>query len=364
MKWRLLMDKKIKEALLVRNERIIQAVIEKSRRVCLGSVALIGIYGSFASDDIHEKSDLDLFIVINDPDGYKIASCFILGDVAHDVYCTTWEQLEEMARYSNPYISRLVDLKIVYCPDDKYRQKFLELRDAVGKRLASPFDESDLQNIKVHFEEAQRSYADVMMSKKPERAKYASARLIHHSEMIVYLMSKSYVRLGVKRMPEEIERLQRLPSGFLVCYRLLVESDSLRSIKKNATSLIRCIRDEIEEIKSEVHKKKRLDRQALEGSYEEIHSDWKNKMWLAEKVGSKYLSLMTAASCQLFYDQMGEEYEGISVDLMKSFDINDLQASAMAFDEAMEKYKLLYDKVGVNVKRYATIDEFEDDYRK
>ena len=45
------MDKKIKEALLVRNERIIQAVIEKSRRVCLGSVALIGIYGSFASDD-------------------------------------------------------------------------------------------------------------------------------------------------------------------------------------------------------------------------------------------------------------------------------------------------------------------------
>ncbi|HQN29040.1 MAG TPA: nucleotidyltransferase domain-containing protein, partial [Mesotoga sp.] len=85
------MDKKIKEALLVRNERIIEAVIEKSVRVCPGSVALIGIYGSFATDDIHEKSDLDLFIVINDPDGYKISSCFILGDVAHDVYCTTWE---------------------------------------------------------------------------------------------------------------------------------------------------------------------------------------------------------------------------------------------------------------------------------
>jgi predicted nucleotidyltransferase len=358
------MDKKIKEALLVRNKRIIRAVIEKSRRVCPGSVALIGIYGSFASDDIHEKSDLDLFIVINDPDGYKISSCFILGDVAHDVYCTTWKQLEEMARYSNPYISRLMDLKIVYCIDDKYLQRFMELRDTACKRLSSSLNESDLQNIKIHFGEAQKSYADVMMSEKPERAKYASARLIHHSEMIVYLMSKSYIRLGVKRRPEEIERLKRLPSGFLVCYRLLVEADSLRSIKKDATSLIRCIKDEIEEIKSEVQKKKRLDQQALEGSYEEIHSDWKNKMGLAEKIGSKYLSLMTAASCQFFYDQMGEEYEGVSVDLMEYFDIDDLSASAKAFDEAMEKYKLLYDKNGVDVKRYATIEEFEDDYRK
>jgi hypothetical protein len=52
--------------------------------------------------------------VINDLDGYKIASCFIMGDVAHDVYCTTWEQHEEMARYLNPYIPGLADLKIVY----------------------------------------------------------------------------------------------------------------------------------------------------------------------------------------------------------------------------------------------------------
>lgn len=357
------MDKKIKEALLVRNERIIEAVIEKSVRVCPGSVALIGIYGSFATDDIHEKSDLDLFIVINDPDGYKISSCFILGDVAHDVYCTTWEQLEEMARYSNPYISRLMDLKIVYCPDDKYRQRFMELRDAACKRLSSSLSESDLQNIKVHFGEAQRSYADVMMSEETERARYASARLIYYSEMIVFLINKSYVRLGVKRRPEEIERMQRLPSGFLVSYHLLVEADSLRSIKRHATSLIRCIKDEIEEIKSKVQSKKKLDRQALEGSYEEIHSDWKNKMGLAAKIGGKYLSLMTAASCQFFYDQMSEEYEGVSVDLMKHFDINDLSASAKAFDEAMEKYKLLYEKNGVDVKRYATIEEFEDDYR-
>ncbi|WP_292589719.1 MULTISPECIES: nucleotidyltransferase domain-containing protein [unclassified Mesotoga] len=55
-------DEKIKEALVVKNERIIKAVIEKSKRVSPDSVALVGIYGSFATGDIHDKSDLDLFI--------------------------------------------------------------------------------------------------------------------------------------------------------------------------------------------------------------------------------------------------------------------------------------------------------------
>jgi len=55
-------DEKIKEALVIKNERIIKAVIEKSKRVCPDSVALVGIYGSFATGDIHDKSDLDLFI--------------------------------------------------------------------------------------------------------------------------------------------------------------------------------------------------------------------------------------------------------------------------------------------------------------
>lgn len=55
------MDKKITEALLVRNERIIEAVIDKSRRVWHGSVALIGIYGSFASDDIHKSPILTFY---------------------------------------------------------------------------------------------------------------------------------------------------------------------------------------------------------------------------------------------------------------------------------------------------------------
>jgi predicted nucleotidyltransferase len=69
-----------------RNDRIIEAIIKKAENVCPGAIALIGIAGSFHSGDIYEKSDLDLCIVINDDSAWKVASCFILDDVAFDIY--------------------------------------------------------------------------------------------------------------------------------------------------------------------------------------------------------------------------------------------------------------------------------------
>lgn len=48
------------------NQKIIDAIIAKSEKVCPNSLALIGIYGSVATEDEYEKSDLDLLILIQD----------------------------------------------------------------------------------------------------------------------------------------------------------------------------------------------------------------------------------------------------------------------------------------------------------
>ena len=42
------------------NQKMIDAAIEKAERVCPGSLALIGVYGSVATGDEYAKSDLDL----------------------------------------------------------------------------------------------------------------------------------------------------------------------------------------------------------------------------------------------------------------------------------------------------------------
>ena len=102
-----------------RNRKIIDAVIRKERAVCPGSVALIGIYGSFRTGDVHPLSDPDLLIVINDDRGWQLGKAFIQEDlgVGHDIYCTSWESLRQDAEYEHPHISKLMDSQIVYCTE-------------------------------------------------------------------------------------------------------------------------------------------------------------------------------------------------------------------------------------------------------
>ena len=92
-------------SLEIRNRKIIDAVIRKEQAVCPGAIALIGIYGSFQTGDIHPLSDLDLLILINDDRGWQLGKAFIQEDlgVGHDIYCTTRESLRQDAEYDHPH---------------------------------------------------------------------------------------------------------------------------------------------------------------------------------------------------------------------------------------------------------------------
>lgn len=52
----------------------------KAKKVCPDSLALIGIYGSVATGDAYEKSDLDLLILIENNEGWQLGTGFILDD--------------------------------------------------------------------------------------------------------------------------------------------------------------------------------------------------------------------------------------------------------------------------------------------
>ena len=122
-----------------RNQKIIDAVIERADKVCPGALALIGIYGSYMTGDFYEKSDLDLLIVINDDRGWQLGSTLIQDDlqVGHDIYCTTWECLQDEAKYEHPNISKLMDARIVYM----CRQAFLWLPlSSAWRWFLSPYE--------------------------------------------------------------------------------------------------------------------------------------------------------------------------------------------------------------------------------
>ncbi len=358
------MNEKILQQLNDRNDKIIAAIISKAKAVCPNSIAFMGITGSFLTGEMHEKSDLDLFIVTNDDDGWKLALGFIIDDVGFDVYCHSWERLEEMAQYNAPFVSKLLNLNFVYCSDDEHMQRYMELREKLGETMASPFDKVDLEKTKKHWDEALKSYADVMMEDDYHACKHASCYVINKIEYCLYTLNKSYVKLGIKHMPDEVCSMEKLPRYFNQRYYDLIKADTVGAIKQSATMLMNCVKKYLDEIERDFTSKKSISSDCLAGTYEEIVSNWKNKMSLAAQTNDTYLSFMTAVSCQSFYDYMYKEYDIDRIDLMQHFDVNDLSASEKAFNVAMNEYKQLYVKTGTRILHYSNVDEFVLDYLK
>jgi hypothetical protein len=358
------MEENIKKKLEERNDRIIKSIIKKTESVCPGAVALIGIAGSFHSGDIYEKSDLDLCIVINDDSAWKIASCFILGDVAFDVYCTPWNRLEEMAEYNNPYVTKLLELDIVYCSDHKYLQKYMDLRSKITDKLNQPYSIEDSEKVDKYIDEACKAYANIMLSDSYGECRYAVAGMLYYIEFAIYMCNKTFIKRGIKRIPEEISAMKYLPIDFNMLYSRLINAESVEETKEVSTRLMKAVKEFVKQMKPKVTTKKEISEADIKGTYEEIYSNWRNKMYHAANRDDAYLSLMTAASCQQFYDDMYSKYNIDRIDLMKNITRNNLTLWAEEFDNAMEQYKRNYESLGVPIRYYTNLEEFERNYHQ
>ena len=345
-----------------RNTRIIDAVLKKAQKVCPTSIALIGIGGSFCHGDIHERSDLDLCIVINNNDGWKIADCFILDEVGFDIYCTPWHRLEAMAEYTNPHVTKHLHLDIVYHADAESLARYMTLRETVQKKLNAPFSVEDAKNVTMHFTDAMHAYVSVMLGDSAAGCKYASAKMLLAVEYLIYHANKAYIHYGVRRVPEELRSMDRLPQDFWSDYQQLIAANSQDGIQSCSTRLMKTVQAFVADLNKSVTAKKEITQDAVRGTYEEIVSNWRSKMVLAAQTDDAYLALMTMASCQGFYDEFSTEYDIERVRLFEEFHIDDLSRSAERFDAAAEYYRDLYAQLGEPIRSYAGIEEFEKAY--
>jgi hypothetical protein len=135
-------------------------------------------------------------------------------------------------------------------------------------------------------------------------------------------------------------------------YNRLVLAGNRDAMKASATERLVSLRNFAWQKRAGVTERKELTPADLKRTYAEIHSNWKNKMLPAAETGDVYLSLMTAASCQHFYDEMADQFIMERIPLMQHIRSDDICGAAEAFDRAMESYCSHYDRLGAEVVRY------------
>ncbi len=352
-----------------RNQKIIDAVIKKADIVCPGSLALIGINGSFMRGDYYEKSDLDLLIVINDDRGWQLGCTFIQDDlmVGHDVYCTTWERLRSEAGYEHPNISKLMDAEIVYCADEKYKEQLNLLRKSAGDILSAPFSEEDYAKAENYLKEAEHYYTAAMISENKSDVLRGAGGAIYYVENAIAMLNKQYFHYGVKRAYEELNAMKYRPEKLCNMIEDCLSAASAASVQKHLTTLMRetiavfChVKDNMNE-NADIQKKA-AGGEALIGTYEEMYSNWRNKMYAAAETQNRYLAFMSLISTGEMFSEISSKVSIGRYDVLAGYDSRDLHRTALMYDEMLNEYLKEYIRAGIQVKHYADIDAFALDY--
>ena len=356
------MDNSIINKLKQKNKELINIVIEKVQKEYQNDIDLIGVCGSFFTGDFYEKSDLDLLVVLNNERGWGFSTCFILDGIGYDLYGSPWTKLEEMASFDHTFVSHIVDVDIVYCRELKCRERFMELRQKALNIISSPKTTELLQKSRKHLDNATLTYGKMMLEEEIGTVRQLSGGVIHHLTNTVCFLNHNYLKLGVKHQLEEMLGMKHVPKHFEQYFNGVILATSVPNIKETTTKLIRAVKEMYDEIAEEVLKKILPTKDNLKGTYEEIWSNWKNKIQHAAEHKDILLAFSSGVSCQNFYDEMHREHGTVSINLMKHFQPNNLDSFANAFEQAMQLYKEEYDRVQMKVLTYDYIDAFRRDY--
>jgi predicted nucleotidyltransferase len=352
------MDKNLRQHLQNRNSRIIEKIIEQTEKYCPGVIDLIGISGSFQSGDFHEKSDLDLCIVVNNEDKWRKNICFILDDISYDIYSTPWSRFDQMLEYRNPYSTKLLELDIVYIREAKVKERYFAYRTKMKEILSSPFTKKDFEEAYKFVDKAKLNLTDLILSTKLKEVRYYLAKMLKNIEFALYMFNKSVIRKGTKRIPEEISELKSLPKNFLMIYPKVIKLDSIQAIKDQSVELIKSLNSYSKERRQEVSSKKNFVNYNNNDTYEKLYNDI-HKLYHAAKTNNRYLTYMTLADLQDFFTNLHSEYHVEKIDLSYLFEIDDLYEIAKSFETELKKYRMNYDMINKKVIKLSTIDELK-----
>lgn len=337
------------------NQKIIDAVIEKAKKVCPDSLALIGVYGSVSTGDEYEKSDLDLLILISDDEGWKIGTGFILNDcsVGYDIYCTNWEGLKFDAECHHAQISKLMDSKIVYVKNQDAYDELCKLREQ-----AKAFLESEERFERVHelIEKAKISYANAHLHEELGQVRVDAFEVIYSLLDAMMLYHGTYFKRGVKRTFEELKRLS-VEDEFSNNMKKISASKDISELRMLLKNLLLYVENHI---RREIHKEDPSE--TLSGTYEEMYSNWRNKVEEAAVHNDVFASFMNMCSLHCMFSDISSEVNIGTYNIMEEYNPDCLEENIRIYDRYLGKYEEVYKKAGITVKRFPNVDEFVEDY--
>jgi predicted nucleotidyltransferase len=357
------MDEKTKKNILEKNDKLINMVIERAKRDFPDDIAMIGLTGSFSTNDFHEKSDLDLIIINNTDRGWGISKCFILDDVGYDIYCTPWDtRIEAESTLSSPMVSCLVDLKILYCAKPEYMERFLTYKQRAIDLLCKPIGKECIERAKKWIDEAKQEYTNALLEEEIGAVRFAAGKVLHNCQNAITNLNNTYIKRGIKRYMEEMATYRYIPEDFDKIYLSMMEANTQETLRSTSFDMVRSVVNLYDRLQEDHVEHPVPTYDNLSGTYEELWCNCRNKVITSVNAKDKSYAFHAALGAQVYLNEMTEDRGTKKFDVMQYYNADNLELLKDSFIHIMDEYLEEYRKVGREVEVYETFDELYDVY--
>lgn len=344
-----------------KNNKILSKILYKIKNEYPDKVDMVAIGGTFCNGLYHEKSDFDVVIIANDNID-DISKCFILDGIGQDIYYTFWDRFEHMAEYENMFSTKLKELEIVYYRNEGVLSKYNQLQEELDINMNNTEKNKETIN----------KYLNSIISKKNSINKTDNLNelyklvgsLMNDIENVLFINNKLYLFGGTKNILAELSFMVNIPDNFIEYYKRILDLNSISDIKEWVNSIVTILLtyfnkedNNLYEEESNNIEKKEITRNDLIGTYEELYSNYYNKLVYASNNNNKYLSFRTMIDAQGFFDEFTSQFNMPEFNLMEKYKPYDLQANIDEFTKLLNKWKDLYDKFQIDVEKYDSIEE-------
>jgi len=338
--------------------QIAESFIEKIRTDYKEEVSLVVVMGSYVFDEIHDRSDLDIFFVPKTDRGYKLGFTFIIDEIGFDLWPISWERLEGIAHHQERITSILTDGKILYFATPEDLMRFQELKNSA----------SEMEDEKVRLKRSLEVFSDShqMISRLHRETDLSGIRrlsilILNNIAHTLSLLNGKPIRRGRSRLKKEILEMKLNPKDFSRLYDTVFFSDRADDLKARLTELHRNTEMLISDEKARLYQTGSV-KEVFDGFFEELINCY-NKIEHACEISDPLTCLF--AACEI-HEEIDHALEWCKMaapelpDILEAYDPENLDGILMRSREHKALFTEFLESNGVTIRRFRNQDEFEE----
>lgn len=339
----------------IRNDKIIEWVINKIKSDYKEDVSLLVIYGSYINGTANHLSDVDFYFIPKTERAYELCKTFIIEGIGFDLFPMSWERVEGLAEFKECLTPLLANVKIGYSNSEADVRRFNELQNKLKENLTN--NGFMLKKAINNVEKSMINYTRMLIQEDICVIRTLAGQVLMSLSDSVAYANQTYFSKGLKTQLEDLNNLKKIPSNYLSLYESIIRARSSKEIKEYCYDIIK----ETEEFLNNENKnhisEKDVNYEELVAIYEESVSTW-NKIIICCDSGNYQLAYISGVNLQSTLDWITLEYGLHTYDLMSSYDAKNLQLFKSRAIEIQKDFVELIKQSSVKIREYSTVEDF------